>query len=245
MRELPILYSFPMVEAIIAGRKKKTRRTRGLAAINKTPDIWVPRIFDNIDPARESYGVYHYQNNQGGQRVGFDVGGDPFEGPSEYVDCPYGKKGDLLWTKETFTILDYWEESEAVQIMYEDGSTRVVKLTQPEWDKFIKWQDKYARKSSLFMFKSLSRIWQQVEKVKIERVQDINEDEATAEGLQAFDDWSYIPGEAVMQPEEHHSAYSQFMRLWQSLNGPESWTKNPWVWVISFKILSTTGKPTL
>lgn len=78
-------------------------------------------------------------------------------------------------------------------------------------------------KPSLFMRREHSRITLEVESVRVERLQDITEEGAVAEGIQPFPSSpSNIP---VMQ----------FHDLWQSINGPDSWEANPWVWVVEFK----------
>jgi hypothetical protein len=82
-------------------------------------------------------------------------------------------------------------------------------------------------KLSIHMPKDAARIWLQVEDVRVERLHDITKDDAIAEGIRDGDPMPVI----------------QFKNLWQSINGPESWEQNPFVWVIKFKVLSTTGKP--
>lgn len=174
---------------------------------------------------------------------------------SKSYRCPYGRPGDLLWVKETFEVLAYNEESKSLSIRYEDDDVMMCNLENREWTKFSKWKKKYGRKSSLFLFKSCSRIWLQVEWVRVERLQDISEEDAVSEGIE-----NYITDTDVLpvyrnytvtrkELEADHWAHcaddsiDSFKSLWMSINGPESWENNPWVWVIKFKVLSTTGMP--
>lgn len=92
------------------------------------------------------------------------------------------------------------------------GTTGVRLQYSPEW---VKW------KPSLFMPKDACRIFLKVTDVKVERLQDITEAEAKAEGVQVADCC--------------HAYYHGFSLLWQKINGKESWEANPWAWCISFE----------
>lgn len=133
----------------------------------------------------------------------------------------FGQIGNFLWVRETFTIIDWWEDSKAVQIMYEDAQTKVVTLTDNEWVKFDKWAEKSERKPSLFMFKSLSRIHLEIIDIKAERLQNISESDAHNEGVDA------APGWGLCQ--------ARFKDLWKNING--NWGENPFVWAITFKVV--------
>jgi hypothetical protein len=104
----------------------------------------------------------------------------------------------------------------------------------------IKW------KPSIHMPKDVCRIWLEVTNVRAERLHDITEEDARAEGIREFTkddklckyglpDWNW--------QDMFRTAKQSFMQLWCMINGFESWNENPWVWVIEFKVLSTTGKP--
>jgi len=84
-------------------------------------------------------------------------------------------------------------------------------------------------KPSIFLRKEHARIWLEVENVDKERLHDISGADAVAEGA------SLLPDNGI--------AYSRFQELWCAINGRESWDANPWVWVIKYKVLSTTGRP--
>jgi len=103
-------------------------------------------------------------------------------------------------------------------------------------------------KPSIHMPKAAARIWLEVLDSKIERLNDITEKGCMAEGLERLVYWD-PDGDEYTYPcfvdklYEHCNAIDCFKTLWQSINGPASWDENPWVWVVKFKVLSTTGRP--
>lgn len=131
------------------------------------------------------------------------------------IKCPYGQPGDILWVRETFQhtkILNINPEDENYGFVYRaDGN---------EWEDIEGWK----WKSPLFMPKSASRISLRITDVQIERLHDISENDAKAEGA----DYAII---SVVKT----SAKNKFHTLWVSINGNESWKSNPWVWVIKFE----------
>ena len=129
------------------------------------------------------------------------------------IKCPYGKPGDLLWVKETFAL----------------SSTRWRYKADSDWTFEEKEMGEHARwKSSRFMPKAAARIWLQIEEIRVERLQDITYQDILQEGMpKPLGDYS--------------SPVDWFETLWAKINGPGSWDANPWVWVITFKIISTTG----
>ena len=193
INEHPILFSTPMVQAIIAGRKTMTRRklkVKGCKPFSPKSDEWT---ISEIEKWNEGY-------------------------------FPYGQVGDILWVRETFKPADIPEETG----LYEFKAS----LQDPDavWNKGI-W------KPSIHMPKAAARIWLKITKIKVERLQDISEEDAMNEGVEYewYDQSRNIKIEA---------AKSLFKKLWQVINGRESWEANPWVWAIEFEVLSTTGKPT-
>lgn len=138
---------------------------------------------------------------------------------SKLAKNPYGEIGDLLYVRETWTkINDYF------------GDRIYYKANSDDWRATIKW------KPSLFMPKKHARIWLEIEDIRRERVQDITEEDALAEGIFWDDDCpqdvsnGYCPG-AFDLPSE------SFAYLWDSINVKRGygWDTNPEVWVIEFK----------
>lgn len=215
-KERPILFSTPMVQAILEGRKTQTRR------IVKPQ----PEVCTNL-PGRA-----WYQRNK--QERWCDFTHEGF-----LNKCPYGQVGDVLWVRETWFrgfISENGEtpiEGESVRYWYKADSD----WADHEWDHPTKEgpQTAPAWKPSIHMPRKACRIRLRITDVRVERLQAISEDDSEAEGVEAYDTHSYIPGEAVMQIEASFSAKQVYETLWSKINGPESWASNPFVWVINFQ----------
>jgi hypothetical protein len=100
------------------------------------------------------------------------------------------------------------------------------------------------------MPKAAARIWDEVVSVKAERVQDITEKDAIAEGIELglFDDGTEtnvfrLYRNYLVSGKFERSPIDSYQSLWTSINGPGSWDANPFVWVVTTKTLSTTGRP--
>lgn len=222
----PILFSTPMVQAILDGRKTQTRRI-----LKPQPDIDNDVSFMPNPPLdwQGEWFPYRWETEEGEMIC---------KNPKYCI-------GDILWVLETFTIIDWWEDSKAVQIMYEDAKTLVKTLTDIEWAKFENWKDKSERKPSLFLFKSLSRIFLEVTNVRAERLVDISEDDAIAEGINCWDsrtgdDYQDYYENYLLNPKDDLGFHftepiPSYCSLWEKINGIGSWEANPYVWVIEFK----------
>ncbi len=145
---------------------------------------------------------------------------------SEAIKCPFGQPGDRLWVRET-TVRNnnsntYW----------------------PVADGYVKTADYEKTIPSIHMPKAAARIWLEIEEVKVERLIDITQEDAINEGIAIIEpDEAFFDYEFNGKNGSFASAKGSFMSLWCKINGNRSWDANPWVWVIKFKVLSTTGKP--
>jgi hypothetical protein len=220
MKEHPILFSTAMVQALLAGRKTQTRR------VVKFP-LKVPMVMASI--------------------------GDCDSPPMLY--CCKWQAGDMMYVRET------WQHTDCMNLHRSDENAGYIYKASENGEAWESSDENWHWKPSIHLPKDGSRIWLQIESVKVERVQGISEDDAIAEGVQEnlCDDPAKCPsvlkgdiccgkGEYFRYPvdfddEPCYSAQESFQTLWQSINGRESWDANPWVWVVSFKVLSTTGKP--
>lgn len=130
------------------------------------------------------------------------------------IPCPYGQPGDRLWVRETFA------HTEQLGLHQTDENYGFAyKATQPEWGTEIqgwKW------KSSIYMPRWASRITLEIVSVRVERLQDISEEDAFSEGF------PYQFGYGCKTTE-------WFKQLWQSIYGAKSWDANPFVWVVEFR----------
>jgi hypothetical protein len=238
MRELPILFSAPMVRAILEGRKMHTRRVvkpyRGMPIVNLAeaePTLGFSGGFN--DPA--SWG-YEFLD---------DGAPAPLSAWPEL--CPYGQPGDRLWVRETWRYAD-WTDDGYPWIEYQADSAKSLRDSQlpPEWSERV--IDIWAKLSeeenfaidgraadrkwrpSIHMPRWASRITLEVTGVRVERLQDISEADAIAEGCIA-----------VNEGISWHTAADAFEALWNSINGPGSWDANPWVRVVAFKRVEVAG----
>lgn len=207
-KEIPILFSTPMVEAVDKDRKSITRRTRNLKKINISPDKWeLSMTMDN------------WTNSKGEHEDKFSVlFTHKISGKQVAIPCPYGMKGDVLWVREAWN--SYNENSYGLA----DKTIYLYKALGS--DSNSTW------KPSIHMPKAASRTFLQVTNIRIERLHQIDETEAVKEGIHFDKDSGYwFAGDEVMA----QSALHAFQDLWIKINKKRSWDKNPWVWVIEFK----------
>lgn len=221
MKERPILFSGAMVRAILELLKTQTRRATGLDRFNEDPDAWELLT-------REEYGTDANPYVAGVDRKKSEISVAAFKPKGGSVEdfqlaaCPYGKPGDQLWVRETFAQVsgDCRDESNGEG----DGW-----LYRASWDGV---ELKGCWKPSIHMPRKASRIQLEIVDISIERLQDISEGDAEAEGVDLYCDGGYVEGCGYRM---------SFCELWCAINGPESWTKNPWVWVVKFKRLEVQG----
>jgi hypothetical protein len=205
IKERPILFSAPMVRAVLDGRKTVTRR----------PVKVQPR-------SRADIGSY-------GKGQPFILNPDVTKRNPE---CPFGNPGDRLWVRETWYCdhnevmrgpylkpddLDVIEARDDGTLVYAADGLTPYETDQPVW------------KPSIHMPRWASRILLEITDVRVERLQDISRSDIRAEGLQcppelASDDVS--PNYRDWYPEA-------WKELWNSTGG--DWDANPWVWVVEFK----------
>ena len=127
----------------------------------------------------------------------------------------YGQSGDELWVKET------WNNDWCSHIIYRaDGGSAI----DAGYDSEPKWRP------SIFMPRVVSRIQLLITGMWIERLQNISESDIAAEGVD------------IIPTKRHFNA--GFKRLWNAINAQRGfgWDMNPWVWVIEFKLLDSSGE---
>lgn len=227
MKELPILFSTEMVKAHLESRKTNTRRLRGLDKVNVDPSDWVAPVFGKLNQDGPLYANFIHRL-------------DPTL--AEAVVCPYGYVGDLLYVREKFA---YYSESvdpeaqfEYYATLLEDPSFHEVRKAYKDNGLLTGW------KPSIHMPKKAARIWLQIENIGIERLQDISEEDAKDEGsikVMACSGGGYKYPHFSGYEDSQASHKIGFERIWKQINSTESWNLNPWVWVVKYKVLSTTG----
>ena len=226
MKERPILFSGEMVRAILDGRKTQTRRV-----VKPDPDAtWGYLAGDDADgpPALEWAHVTDGSLGHSGSGWYSTLSEYPDEG-SFHFRCPYGAPGDQLWVRET------WRDGQYAIGKEWDPDERVGYRASFVGDPALKW------KPSIHMPRWASRLTLEVVSVRVERLQDITEADALAEGIQDggcnnCGESSYPNPCGCANPEPLY--VDAFAWLWNSINGKRApWVLNPWVWVVTFKPL--------
>lgn len=233
--ERPILFSAPMIMALLAGAKTQTRRA--------------------VTPSRslvDGRGVraWPFLDFDGTEWV--DQGPSPAGNPGPYLKVanvdgerrhrvyPRYQVGELRWVQEThaFEACEGPDGSDADRVLY-----RATETDPPEG---IRWRP------SIFMPRWASRITLRVTSVRVERVQDISDEDARAEGVKPWGPSQRgvygmtlenvgpvypAPAADIIAGGESWttSAARSFRGLWVSINGAESWESNPFVWVVGFE----------
>ncbi len=209
MRERPILFRPELVRAILDGRKTVTRRT-----VKPQPEVDLVELPDTYEP--EGW----FKPGHSGRWSEEGAEGD------RIWRCPYGAPGDRLWVREVFQPL--WAGDRCPRQGL--ASPEDWAISYPATDGWKEYRDEdkgltTAAKPSIHMPRWASRLTLEVTDVGVERVRDITEADALAEGC---------PGNLF--PEE--TPLAEFRRLWGAINGPRGfgWDANPWVWVVRFKV---------
>lgn len=217
MRERPILFSGPMVRAILAGNKTQTRR------IVKP---WVPRLGVDAVPADVSYlpDFTCYR-----------------------ATSPYGQPGDRLWVRESThrrPMLNLLT-GEPLADKYDGGAYTAdgADVLTPEGFDLAWW---YSRKScpSIHMPRFACRLVLEVTGVRVERLNDISDSDCWAEGIEECDgalDEVEICHLAKAMGRTFEDPQPSYAALWEQINGPGSWHANPWVWVVEFRRIEDGG----
>lgn len=210
MSEKPIGFKSLMVKAIRGGQKTQTRRIVNMdnlvfSALFDPGDMW--KIEDIRQEAGE-WSVYTLQRSGKLLRAAT-------------IKCPYGSVGDRLYVKETYaTCVDIdWRKDPARAkryTIYQADGEQHPSHEDHHHDFGEKW------KSGRFMPRCLSRIDLEIMNIRCQRLQDITDADATAEGMRR----------RTLGPRE------AFAHLWVIINGNESWESNQFVWAITFKVLT-------
>lgn len=239
-KERPILFSGPMVRALNDGTKTQTRR------VVKLPSWAIDQGVELADVCRITTTAGDFYAHDGED--------------SWVIPCPYGVPGDQLWVRETFYQLGHWEPVEG----------KLTKGGKQKW-KFVADAPDYAfdppsefrkgrhhkdpatvawhKRLGRFMPRAASRITLDVVAVRVERLHDISEEDAKAEGIVwqeptakdraegATEGVWIVPGvfQPLGQPMWATTAALAYRFLWEAIHGKESCAANPWVWVVEFK----------
>jgi len=241
MKQTPILYSGPMVRAYIDDDKQHTRRVSGLGRINQNQDRYkfIGVGYPQIKGGRGPFSAFFEFEDHG---VTF----------TESVKCPWGGPGDEMWLRETWRPFGF-HEGESIIAQYradmgtkdifdadEEWETRMAEQAAAECEKGncpvnedgefcpdeehplpVKWRP------SIHMPRVVSRLTQTLLEVRVERLQDITEDDCKAEGVDTL-----VEG-GIVECGRRKTVYRE---LWDHLNAKRGfpWDSNPYVWVLKY-----------
>ncbi len=239
MKERPILFSSPMVKAILAGTKTQTRRV-----MKPQPQLGEYSATGHEGCPWWAWTIYPDDNRR--ERAFFWKDGAE---PGLSGECPYGQPGDQLWVRETFKqvasgqikngygeVRYSWAYKANSETRWADRPTIIHDLTgQPETGPMqfreLPW------KSPIHMPRRASRITLEITQVRCQRLQDISGQDADAEGAPQLA--CYGPGcpdgPNGCNQRGCFGAREWYGELWNKINGTGSWEANPWVWTITFK----------
>ena len=228
-RERPILFSGPMVRAILEGRKTQTRRVA-----KPQPPIDAEAVGANSYEGPEGPAWFWWKGNRDERKFW-----PPTTGGANSIHCPFGQPGDRLWARETWMPKSWSAEGGWGEIEYAaDGAARQVEGDWSFSQAYPSSRPVTAWRPSIHMPRWASRITLEITRVRVERVQDITEADAIAEGVTV----ATLGNAGWLGPDAPEGAgYSYvprgFAATWDDINGPRGhgWSVNPWVWVIDFE----------
>lgn len=226
-KERGMIFNSEMVRAILSGQKTQTRR---IVKNQREGDCW------SVKPAEVQLCARHTHD------WWLPTGTKPY---SSLPACPHGNVGDRIWVRETWGVVSHeldedgriqpWNPDRpatAIQEMpfgngYYSGHAIYAADGDFTWGDDDGYEDgRSCWKPSIHMPRAASRISLEINGVRVERLNDISEEDAKAEGVSPSTH-AITPPEAVYRVG--------FGELWRSIYGDENWEKNPWVWCISFK----------
>ena len=221
VRVRPILFSAPMVRAILDGAKTQTRRVVTLREFQASTTAGYDWTWRNHRGCWEDYGTARFLRDC----------------------CPYGAVGDHLWLRETWQHADWTEDGEPFVRYRADDAVRFCADTPAGEALVDRWADLSDAaniaidgkasdrrwRPSIFMPRWASRITLEITGVRVERLQEIAPEDCIAEGISP--DMETHAGQYWRE-----DAVGQYRDLWDSLNAKRApWAANPFVWCISFK----------
>lgn len=200
----PILFSAPMIRALLDSCKTQTRRI-----MKPQPS---ERAVSCQPLAGNTWSTFAEDRKL-----------------SEVQRCPYGKPGDLLWVRETWQVRGFAFGKPISETRIAAPSAFHYRATddgawKPYWGVW---------RPSIFMPRWASRITLEITDIRVERLQEIKETDAIAEGLVQS---AQFPDRYMTPAGDYAVPVVAYQRLWESINGATSWNANPWVWVLTFRV---------
>lgn len=254
-KERPILFSAPMVRAILDGRKTQTRRVVAMSNSTVLGDPVYLKEWPRLDFSRATatdVSIYSTPESPD-MHLSVPVLSESGAVMSPDEECRYRVRpryevGDHLWVRETHWRFGKWVRNGTSAGGRQKWRFRVDRLHadkacfEPPHKKPLRTNPGWHKRPSIFMPRWASRITLEIVSVRVERVQDIGKDgryakDVLAEGITdvQIEHWR----KWLHQDDAPAHTYGI---LWNAINGKGSWASNPWIWVISFKRVDTDPK---
>lgn len=224
MTERGMIFNGEMVRAILDGRKTQTRRPiKPQPTLTKGSSFsWKGNLYGSGSDDRET-------------NINF-----------AHVACPFGKSGDRIWVRETFSCIGNEDghpvDADGNLCNREDAQCiyRASAIQKPNnyglWTSPDGFDFDGAWTPSIHMPRWASRITLEITRVRVERLNSISEEDAQADGVQPAGELLPDYPDTYLTPAgDFATAKVAFQCLWESIYGDDSWQANPWVWVIEFK----------
>ena len=238
MREHPLLMKGPLVRATLEGRKTQTRRPIKCGCNHLHEGGNPVKLFGEWSLSRPPHqytggDLYYWR----GKRPEL---GDWIETVQTDVDdcltsrvaCPLGKAGDRLWVRE-----NGWERPDRTRKQMREGADTWAPyyydadgICVADIDGFG-----FKRRPSIHMPRWASRITLEITAIRVERLQEISEEDAEAEGVYEHLREPQVECDGQVWHFPDASFVRGYISVWESIHGPGSWAANPFVWVLEFK----------
>lgn len=237
MIERPILFAPSMALATVEDLKTQTRRLTKFQPSHHWQGL--PGYVAHVEFLDSANGNLYV-------RFRHSIPQNPHSDYGAWQRCPYGRPGDRLWGREAHRFVVGFDNrpprdvSEGTPVRYECDGVDLIPGVGPAgggwtWGKY---------RPPMFMPRWASRILLEITEVRVQRLHEISEEDAIAEGVQWLDHPPACAGQQPArgwrgyennQPLYRDSARDSFRSLWVSINGIDSWDANPCVWAVSFK----------
>ena len=218
MAEKPLLVSGPLIRPIQTGEKTETRRMHGLDQVNSYPSLWNFKHMEYVDATQTWRAVFSL-----GEKCGIVK-----------INCPYGGTGTNLWVRESFYVDRQYDKARPSDLPDYIKRGYMADGEKPQWAG--------KTRTSIHMPRWLSRLDLENLETYPERLHDITEAGANAEGATRAwegceDGHFYHPDDQTEKVLGQLGSYViGFKAIWLNVNDRDSWDRNPWVWVIKFKL---------
>lgn len=223
---VPMIFSTDMVKAILSGNKTKTRR---------------------IVKSKSERGIIGVNTNNKGKLIAVNSIG--WDDENIEKDVPFHQIGTILWVKETFR--EYYLDDDIDNKIIDYRADEYENLQLHDGNGFAMWNKDGSEKMipwtpSIYMPKKYARIFLEITDVRVEKLTNISTDDALKEGIIKFDNEDsviYLYGLPSWEKKDLVcSPCFAFQKLWQKINGTDSWDKETYVFVYEFKDVSSTFK---